>query len=392
MFKNITRGVWILSIISLLNDISSEMLYPVIPLYLKQIGYGTLLIGILEGIAECISGMTKIYVGSVSDTFQRRTPFIQWGYFLSMLSRPIIGLSSFVGLIFLGRSMDKIGKGIRTSSRDALLADESTLQTRAEVFGFHRSMDTIGAVVGPLIAIIFLHFYPGNYQAIFLITILPGLFVLLFTFQLKDKNTERVLSQKVSLKEHFSYYREAPKSYLSFLYIMLIFTFVNSSDIFLLLKAKESGMSESGVLTLYMCFNLVFALFAFPVGKLADRFGKIQMLIIGLCVYGISYLAFAFTSNSWVIVGAFIFYGLFYAFTQGIIKVLFSEKVDAHKKSSAIGLYDGLNSFCLLIANAVAGFVWYRFGSAYMLTYSGGISLLIAIYFLCLYPKKNPAI
>lgn len=138
------------------------------------------------------------------------------GVFLSMLSRPIIGLSSFVGLIFLGRSMDKIGKGIRTSSRDALLADESTLQTRAEVFGFHRSMDTIGAVIGPLIAIVFLHFYPGNYQAIFLITILPGLFVLLFTFQLKDKNTERVVPQKVSIKEHFSYYREAPKSYLSF--------------------------------------------------------------------------------------------------------------------------------------------------------------------------------
>ena len=189
MFKQITRTVWIISLISLFNDFSSEMLYPIIPLYLAQIGYGGLLIGIIEGIAECVAGLTKIYMGSVSDNFQKRLPFIQLGYFLSVVSRPFIGLSNALVLIVSGRSMDRIGKGIRSGARDALLGDESNQHNRSEIFGFHRSMDTIGAILGPLVAMIYLHFHPSDFRSIFLITMIPGLFAIGLTFRIKEQKS-----------------------------------------------------------------------------------------------------------------------------------------------------------------------------------------------------------
>ena len=187
MFKKITRTVWLLSLVSLMNDFSSEMLYPIIPLFLTQIGYSTLLIGILEGFADLVAGLGKIYMGSVSDSFNRRLPFINLGYSLSVISRPLIGLTTFISLIFLGRGLDKVGKGIRTGARDALLADESDEKNRAEIFGFHRSMDTIGAILGPLVAIIYLSYHPGDYKTIFLITILPGIIAVLISFLIKEK-------------------------------------------------------------------------------------------------------------------------------------------------------------------------------------------------------------
>ena len=163
------------------------MLYPIIPLYLKQIGYGSLIIGILEGMAECTAGLSKIYMGSLSDKFQKRLPFIQMGYALSILSRPLIGISNYLSLIFSARAIDRAGKGIRTGARDALLAEEATPITKAQVFGLHRSMDTLGAVLGPLFALVFLYFYPEKYKLLFLISIIPGIFSIAFTFLIKEK-------------------------------------------------------------------------------------------------------------------------------------------------------------------------------------------------------------
>jgi MFS family permease len=377
MFKNISRTVWIISLISLFNDFSSEMLYPIIPLYLQQIGYGTLLIGILEGIAECIAGLSKIYMGSLSDTFQRRLPFVQFGYILSILSRPLIGLSSYVGLIFGARSMDRVGKGIRSGARDALLADESTNESRAEVFGFHRSMDTAGAVLGPLVAILYLSFHPENYKSIFFITLIPGVIAIAFTFFIKEKKRDVNKQKSYSIKKHFSFYKEAPKSFMKLVIILLLFSLVNSSDMFLLLKAKEAGLHEREVLWLYLLFNLSFAFFAFPVGKIADKLGKMNILITGLILYALSYFLFTFSLHTYLIVAIFILYGLFYAFNQGIVKALLLEKVSASQKSSAIGFFEGLNSFGLLIANGLAGWVWFQFGSNTMLLYSAIITLVV---------------
>lgn len=389
MFKNITRTVWFISLISLFNDFSSEMLYPIIPLYLQQIGYGSVLIGILEGIAECVAGLSKIYMGSLSDSFQRRLPFVQLGYALSVLSRPLIGLTSIVGLIFLGRSLDRTGKGIRSGARDAILGDESTESNRAEVFGLHRSMDTAGAVLGPIVAIVYLYYNPEDYRSLFLITLIPGIVALFFTFQIKEKKRTTSPVKTFSIRKHFSYFKQAPSPYLKLLIPLLLFALVNSSDMFLLMRAKQIGMGERDVLLLYLTFNLAYTIFAFPVGKLADRIGHMRILILGLLIYALSYILFASFNDVWITVTVFIFYGLFYAFTQGIIKALLISRVPSHEKSSAIGFYEGMNSFGLLIANGLAGWIWFQFGSQAMLLYSSIVTFIVVLLLLVQYNQWN---
>src|SRR4249919_1630514 len=159
--KYLTRTIWILSLISLLTDVASEMLYPIMPIYLKSIGFSVLLIGILEGIAEATAGLSKGYFGKLSDNSRKRVPFVQLGYALSALSKPMMAVFVYPAWIFLARTVDRLGKGIRTGARDALLSDEATPATKGRVFGFHRSMDTLGAVAGPALALLYLHFYPG---------------------------------------------------------------------------------------------------------------------------------------------------------------------------------------------------------------------------------------
>lgn len=385
MFKHITRTVWLLSIISLMNDFSSEMLYPVIPLFLQQSGYGTALIGILEGVAELIAGLSKIYMGRLSDTFQRRLPFVQVGYTLSILSRPLIGMTTRLGLIFAGRSMDKIGKGIRTGARDALLADESHAANRAEVFGFHRSMDTLGAVLGPLLAMLYLSFHPQDYRSLFFITLFPGIIAALCTALIREKQHAVAPKQAFSLSRNFGYYRKASPAYLKLTGILLLFGLVNSSDMFLLIRAKECGMSETQVILLYIAFNLVYALMAFPIGKMADRFGRKRMLVSGLMVYTITYAIFGFTHQALWIVAGFISYGLYYAFTQGAMKALLLEQVEKPDQSGAIGFYEGLNSFSLLLGNALAGWIWYRFGHEAMFSFSALVvmGVIAFLFFTC---------
>lgn len=382
MFRHITRTVWIISLVSLLNDVSSEMLYPIVPLYLQQIGYGSVIIGLLEGAAECFAGLSKIYAGSLSDRISRRLPFVQLGYGLSALSRPLIGLFHHGAIILTGRSLDRIGKGIRGGARDALLAEATTPENRAEVFGFHRSMDTAGAVLGPLLALVWLHFHPQQYRTLFLITLIPGILTIGSTFLLKEKNkTPADQSAKpFSLRTHFSYWKESPRAYKHLLIPLLIFGLAGSSDMFLLLRAKEAGCSEHQVLMLYLLFNLSFTLLAFPLGKVADRIGRLPVLLTGIGVYTLTYFIFAIGHTLPLMLAGFVLYGLYYAAAQGVAKVLLIERAHTDRKSSAVGLYDGLNSFTLLVANALAGWVWHVFGAQVMLLGTGGLSLLALLF------------
>ncbi len=396
MFRKITRTVFIISLISLLNDFSSEMLYPVIPLYIKQIGYGTLFIGILEGLAECIAGLSKMYMGSLSDSFPRKTPFINIGYALSVLSRPLIGASSIASLIFLGRASDKIGKGIRTGARDTLLARECDTRNRAEVFGFHRSMDTAGAILGPLLAILYLQYYPGHYRSLFFLSVIPGIAAIVFTLLIKEKKTAEVQEKKIfSLRKHLRYFSTSPKIYKRFVWVMMIFAMASSSDMFLLLRAGETGMTEKYVLTMYILFNVVYAVFAFPIGKLADRVGKTKMLIIGMFIYLLTYVAFSLLQQSNYLAITFVLYGLFYAFTQSTTKALLVQTVPESETGSAIGAFEGISSIVLLLANIIAGWIWYQFGSVYMFGFTAvlviiGLLLLLRIRSTLQRPSSIP--
>lgn len=393
MFKHITRTVWLIALISLFNDFSSEMLYPIYPLFLAQIGYSGLFLGFFEGVAECLSGLCKIYMGSVSDTIQKRLPFVQVGYALSILSRPVIALSKSVGIIFVARSSDRIGKGIRSAARDALLADECQPSNRATIFGFHRSMDTLGAIFGPLTAMLFLHFYPENYQTIFFISIIPGIIAILFTFLIKEKTTTTTQTPKVikpkSLWQHFSYYQQASTPYKQILLPLILFALFNSSDMFLILHAKNLGISSSQTIYLYLHFNLIYAVFAFPIGKLSDKFKHAYMLIIGILLFSIAYFLFALALSTWHLIAAFTLYGLYYAFTQGSIKALLLQNTQPEHKAKAIGLYEGLSSFGLLIANIVAGIMWQYVHAPALFATVGIVSFIVAIVLSVLFFKTK---
>lgn len=273
MSKLISRTVLLLSLVSLFTDIASEMLYPVIPIYLASLQYTAMYIGILEGIAEFIAGISKGYFGIWSDKIQQRLPFVRTGYILSALSKPLMIVFSNAWWILLTRVMDRLGKGIRTASRDALLSCEATPETKGRVFGFHRAMDTLGAAIGPLIALLFLYVFPQQYHWLFIFTVIPGAISIALLFAIKEKKKERQHTDKISFFSFYIYAIKSSKAYKILITGFLMFSLFNSSDMFLLLKLKEQQYDDIFVITMYIIYNLSYALMSYPAGILADRLG-----------------------------------------------------------------------------------------------------------------------
>ena len=381
MFRNITRNIWLLSLVSLFTDMASEMLYPVMPVYLKHIGFSVLLIGILEGIAEAVAGLSKSYFGGLSDKAGKRLPFVQLGYALSALSKPMMALFTNVAWIFAARTTDRLGKGIRTGARDALLNQEANPGSRATVFGFHRAMDTMGAVLGPLLALIYLYFYPGRYKTMFLLAIIPGLLAILFTYLVKEKSTHPVISKRVGLLYAFQYWKQSEPAYKKLVTGLLIFALINSSDLLLLLRIKESGHSDQEVISIYIFYNLVYALLAFPLGKLADRIGLKKIFLLGLFFFAVTYGGFAFSQSISVYLLLFFCYGFYAAATEGISKAWIGGLVQKQETASAIGTYTGFQSIAALIASSFAGFLWYRFGAMTAFLFTAVSAGLLLLYF-----------
>ncbi|MEO6038032.1 MAG: MFS transporter, partial [Saprospiraceae bacterium] len=308
----LSRRVWILSLISLFTDTASEMLYPVMPIYLKTIGFSIVLIGVLEGMAEAIAGLSKGYFGKLSDYWGQRAVFVQTGYGLSSLSKPMLALSALPWWIFFARTVDRIGKGIRTGARDAMLSDEATPATKGRVFGFHRSMDTLGAVAGPVLALLYLHFRPGDYRHLFLIAFLPGLLALATSFLLKDKSRTPATQQPPPPVFSFlNYWKKSPPLYRKVVLGLLVFALVNSSDVFLLLKIKQAGGSDTQVIGVYIFYNLVYAACAFPIGILADRLGLRRVFLSGLLLFALVYFGMAIGGSIFFYAGLFLLYGLY---------------------------------------------------------------------------------
>ena len=239
--------------VSLFTDTASEMLYPVLPIYLKAIGFSIILIGILEGVAEAAAGLSKGYFGKLSDTSARRVPFVQIGYALSAISKPMMAIFTFPLWIFFVRTMDRFGKGIRTGARDAILSDEATPETKGKVFGFHRGMDTLGAVLGPSLALLYLYFYPKEYKTLFFIAFIPGLFAVLSSFYLKEKKVNEIRPKiKTPFFSFLKYWKVSPAEYRKVVTGLLLFTLFNSSDFFLLLRAKQAGLDDTMVIGIYI--------------------------------------------------------------------------------------------------------------------------------------------
>lgn len=436
--KYITRTVWILSVISLFTDMASEMLYPIMPIYLKSIGFTIFLIGILEGAAEATAGLSKGYFGKLSDSLERRAPFVQLGYSLSAIAKPMMAIFIHPIGIFIARTMDRFGKGIRTGARDAILSDEATPQTKGKIFGFHRSMDTLGAVIGPLFALIYLSYYPENYTTLFLIAFIPGLMAIASSFLIKDKKKGRVedfiseegraysdKNQRENISSAFSqnesnpsnknedveniedrndetssginsnerikipsifsflkYWKTSPALYKKIVIGLLAFTLFNSSDLFLLLRIKDAGLNDTSVIGVYIFYNLIYALVSFPLGMLADKIGLKKVLVGGLIIFAIVYFGMSINSSIYYYLFLFLLYGIYAAATEGISKAWISNITDKKDTATAIGTFTAFQSIFTMIASSLAGFIWYEFGAQVLFISTALAVVCVVLYFL----------
>ncbi len=390
--KIISRTVWILSLVSLFTDVSSEMLYPIMPIYLKEIGFSILLIGILEGVAEATAGLSKSYFGKLSDISGKRLPFVRLGYLLSALSKPMMAMFTFPAWIFFARTSDRIGKGLRTGARDAILSDEAIPQTKGRVFGLHRAMDTLGAVMGPAAALLFLYFYPGSYKTLFYLAFIPGVLAIGFTFLIHEQNKpqKKIDLTAASIFSFAQYWKESPASYKKLLIGLLVFTCINSSDVFLLLKVKEAGLDDTSVIGVYIFYNLIYAVAAYPIGKLSDRIGFKNTFIIGLILFALVYTGMAVANQLYHFFILFFLYGLYAAATESVAKAWISNITDKKDTATAIGTYTGFQSICALIASGLAGWIWFVFGAQATFLFSGITTIFIIFYVLMIIPKPSP--
>ncbi|MCS6917561.1 MAG: MFS transporter [Chitinophagales bacterium] len=371
-----TRTVLLLALVSLLTDISSELLYPVLPLYLSAIGFSGLLIGLLEGMADVVSGLAKMYFGNLSDAQGRRTPYVRVGYLLSALGKPLFVAGGHALWVFSARLLDRLGKGMRTGPRDALLNQQAAAHNRGSVFGFHRAMDTAGAVIGPVVALIYLHFFPQQYRPLFLLALIPAMMAVGLTLFIREKTMAP--AQPRPWWQRFTYWKQAPAAYRCLLRPLLLFAAVRTTDFFLLLRVQHITGSDDMVLFSYILYNFSYAVFAYPLGRIADQWGLKKMLASGLLVYALVFALMAITSSptgSLLLMG---FYGLYAGATESTARALIGQIVPPGEGGAAMGFYAGMQSLGFLLAGAITGLLWTVWSPQGALGWSAAVALLCA--------------
>lgn len=358
-------GVLLLGLVSFFADIASEMLYPVTPIFLTSIiGASMTNLGIIEGIAESVASLLKTYSGFWSDRISKRKPFVFAGYFISALSRPLIGLSTSAFHVLGARTTDRIGKGLRTAPRDALIADYVESKDRGLAFGWHRSIDTLGAVVGPLLGILVLT-YVSDLRKIYFWALIPGLVSVLVIFFLKEPAKKVISSGNFQFK-----WKTLGYEYKYFLVSWGMFCLTNSSDAFLILKMKDEGLTTSAVLLIYALYNLVYALLSPYLGGLSDKWSKRKTLILGMSLFSFVYIGFSFANHWTHFVILMSIYGIYMAATDGISKAYVSELVPSEFKGSALGILGTVVGIAQIAASVLAGLIWDQYGSSAALLFS----------------------
>jgi len=390
--QGLTRNVIILGFVSLLNDGASEMIYPLLPVFLTAVlGAGPAALGIIEGIAESTASLLKLYSGYLSDRVKRRKGWILAGYLISNVIRPLIAFStSWVHVLAL-RFSDRVGKGLRTSPRDAIIADSTPVEYRGLAYGFHRAMDHGGAIVGPLIATALLLVYHDNLRTIFLLSFIPGLLaVILLLLGLREKAP---VEPRTAASAGFNFraaWAEMPSGFRKYLVIILIFALGNSTDAFLLLRAQQLGVPISLLPTIWVVLHIVKMGFSVPGGILSDRIGRKKVIVAGWVVYALVYAAFGVASANWHAWALFMIYGIYFGLTEGVEKALVADFAPAHLRGSAFGLYHLIVGLGALPASLLFGLVWQKLGAAAAFGMGAGLAMLASVM-LSLLEVKGPA-
>lgn len=388
LLKGLGRNVVALGVVSFLTDISSEMLYPIVPLFLTQVLRAPMaIVGLIEGVAESTASLLKVVSGWYSDRVGKRRPFVIWGYGVSSISKPLLAIASTWHLVLASRLLDRVGKGIRTSARDAMIAASCDEQHRGKAYGLHRGMDTAGAVLGPIAAIVLMSYLRVSYRSVFLLAFIPavlGVFViLLFVQEVKEHRTDIAQSEERR--------GPIPPALKKLLVIIGLFAIGNSSDVFLLLRAKQIGFTVTTVLWVYVFYNTVYAMVAAPAGWLSDRQGRRRLMTLGFVLFGIVYIGFALGPGPVAIWVLFAVYGLYAAATEGVAKAYVADLSTAEHRGTAMGLLQTLTGVTALPASIIAGLLWDRVGPSGPFVYGAACALAAAALFQVLLGRHDGA-
>jgi MFS family permease len=388
------RNVKVLGIVTLLNDLSSEVAVRTLPLFLANVlGVKTGIIGFIEGIAESTATLLKIASGYFADRSGKKKTLTLWGYGLSGLTKPLLYFANTWGLVLAVRFLDRVGKGIRTAPRDALIADVTPEQHRGRAFGFNKAMDKVGAVVGLLVAAWVVSVMPSdggaltraNYQALVLLSVIPGLAaVLILAIGVSEPANRRT---KLA-KEGFVGWRSLDSRFKAFLGVIVLFTLGNSSDAFLMLRAQTVGLSTTEIFLLLAAFNLVVSLSSFPAGILSDRLGRRKLIICGWLIYALIYFGFGAATTARQVVALYVLYGLYYGAFQGAASALVADLVPPERRGTAYGLFNGAIGVAVFPASFFAGLLWQWFGPAAPF-YFGAALACASSCLLFLIPEKG---
>ncbi|KGQ21431.1 MFS transporter [Thermus filiformis] len=367
------KEIYALGLVSLLMDVASEMVYPLLPLFLVSLGAGTAAVGLVEGVAEATASLFKVVGGRLSDRLGARRPLLLLGYGLPALFRPVLALAQSPWHVLLYRFLDRTGKGLRTAPRDALLAELAPREALGRAYGLHRGMDTLGATLGPLLAALLLPLL--GVRGVFWLSALPALLAaLLVLLGVREKPAPPKSLPPLRLRRFSPGYRR-------FLLVSGVFTLALSSNAFLLLRLKELGLSEERVTLVYTLYNLAYALLAYPLGGLGDRVGLRRLVGAGFLVYALVYLGFAWAQAPWQGVGLMLLYALYSAAFEGGSRAYLATLVPEEEKGSAIGLYHTLTGVLLLPASLLFGVLWQALGARAAFGAGAGLSLLALLLF-----------
>ncbi|MBI5613403.1 MFS transporter [Candidatus Gottesmanbacteria bacterium] len=378
--NKIPRNVLMLGLVSLFNDIASEMIYPVIPIFLTTVlGAPVAIVGLIEGVAEATASLGKYFFGALSDSKGKRKPFVVAGYSASTIAKGMMGLAIGWPFVLFARFLDKIGKGLRTAPRDSMLLQNTTHENRGFIFGFHRSLDSLGAVIGPLLALVLLSLFHDNIRLMFFAAFIPSALAVLFLILfIREKKISQSTSSHVFIKINWS--TLSPRLRI-FTIVSVLFALGNSSDAFLLLRAKNLGLTTTLVVLTYVLYNVSQAAFATPMGIVSDKLGPRKVFALGLIIFSLVYFFFGWTSSSSLLWILFPLYGIYIAATDGVSKAYISTFISEKESGTYFGAYYTLTAVATFFASLVGGYLWSTLGPSSTFYYGSILSFSAFILF-----------